>query len=292
MSPSASEALILGCGYVGTRLAHRLMAAGHPVLGVTSRIETATALSAASVSAIVGDLDRPDTLPELPTRDRDVHYLAPPPDHGDDDPRLGVFLERASRALPRRIVYVSTSGVYGDCQGAWVDETAPARPDTDRARRRYAAEQRLQAWSHATGVGVVILRVGGIYGPGRLPVERLRKGGFKVICPEEAPFSNRIHADDLAQALMLAAERGRPGEIYNAADGHPTSMTDYFYRVADHFGLPRPPCVPLAEAGQHLSSAMLSFIKESRRMRVEKIQSELGLRFLYPELALGLNKSS
>lgn len=279
-------ALIVGCGDVGRRLALRLLAAGERVIGVVRSSGSAARLKALGIPARVRDLDAPGE--PLPTKDVTVFYLAPPPEGGAGDPRLGRFLhECASHGLPRRLVYISTSGVYGDCGGALVDETRPPLPQSDRARRRLDAEERLRAWSAERGVPVVILRVPGIYGPGRIPIERLRNG-LVVVCPEEAPPSNRIHAEDLARVCIAAAERGRGGEVYNVADGEATSMTAYFYAIADHFGLPRPLCVPLAEAPERMSADMWSFLRESRRLDITKMRRELGVELLYPTLAAGL----
>jgi nucleoside-diphosphate-sugar epimerase len=147
------------------------------------------------------------------------------------------------------------------------------------------------AWSAKNGFPVVRLRVGGIYAPDRLPVARIRKG-LTVICPEEAPWSNRIHADDLARVCIAAAERGESGDIYNAADGHPTTMTDYFYQVADYLGLPRPDCVSLSEADRSLSPAMLSFVRESRRLDITRMRQRLKVQLSYPILNEGLVSDS
>jgi nucleoside-diphosphate-sugar epimerase len=269
-------------------LAARLSAQGQGATGMVRSAASARELEACRILPLIADLDHPDTLPDLPTPGAQIFYLAPPPEHGLDDPRLAVFLSRCEQKKPAHIVYVSTSGIYGDCQGAWVDETTPARPQTDRATRRHAAECLLRDWSTNHGTDVVILRVGGIYGPQRLPIDRLRRG-LTVICPEDAPYSNRIHVDDLAGALIAAAQRGRAGEAYNAADGNPTTMTDYFFQVADFAGLPRPSCVPLLQAEGHVSEAMLSYIRESRRLRIDKLKAELGLTFLYPKLSDGLH---
>lgn len=236
----------------------------------------------------MGDLDRPLSLAGLPVADAIVFYLAPPPDTGSGDPRMRTFLGTLRPdGPPARIVYISTSGVYGDRQGAWVSEDTPPAPTTDRARRRLDAETALLDWHRSSGVPVVILRVGGIYGPGRLPLERLRRGE-PVVREEEAPYTNRIHADDLAYVCILAAQRGRPGAIYNVSDGKPTTMTDYFKKVADKYGLPRPPQISLAEARTRLSPAMLSYIEESRRLDTRRLREELGVELRYSNLAAGL----
>jgi nucleoside-diphosphate-sugar epimerase len=150
-----------------------------------------------------------------------------------------------------------------------------------------AAEQVLEDWSQRTGVPVIILRVPGIYGPGRLPVERVRQG-VPVLIPEESPYSNRIHADDLAAACVAASRRGQSGRAYNISDGHPTTMTDYFWRIADLHGLPRPPAISLAEACSVLTPAMLSFLEESKRLINRRMLDELRVKLQYPDLAQGL----
>lgn len=276
--------LIVGCGDVGRRIARRLRARGAEVLALVRRPASAGRLRESGLEARAVDLDT--ALPALPTAGADVYYLAPPPAQGEGDPRLRGFLAQAAAAPPRRVVYVSTSGVYGDCRGAVVDESHPPHPQSPRARRRLDAERQLLAWSQ-NGGEAVILRVAGIYGPGRLPVERLRRG-LPVVCPEQAPPSNRIHAEDLARVCIAAAERGVPGGVYNVADGEGGSMTDYYYAVAERLGLPLPPCIPLAEAAEALGPGMWSFLRESRRLDVSRLRRELGVRLLYPTLAAGL----
>ena len=183
----------------------------------------------------VGDLDVADTLPALPTTSSVIFYFAPPPSLGTEDTRLRSFLNVIqSKALPRKIVYISTSGVYGDCKGEWVTEEREAKPRTDRARRRLAAENLLRDWERANSIPVVILRVSGIYGPGRLPLERLRRG-TPVLREEECGYSNRIHADDLASVCIAAAERGVG--IYNVSDGHPSTMTINGYDLSTRTGV-------------------------------------------------------
>ena len=189
--------------------------------------------------------------------------------------------------LPERVVYISTSGVYGDCGGAWIDEDWPLNPISERGKRRLAAELILRGWSDRTGIPVVILRVPGIYGPGRLPVERVRQG-VPVLFEADSPYSNRIHADDLALACCAAARRGHAGQAYNISDGHPTTMTDYFWRIADRYGLKRPPAISLAEARQVLSPNMLSFLEESKRLDNRRMLDKLQVTLQYPDLASGL----
>jgi nucleoside-diphosphate-sugar epimerase len=279
--------LIIGCGYIGRRVALHYRAQGGTVLGVTRSGERAQALTAEGIPAQALDLAN-DSLAGLPTEGARVFHFAPPPARGVEDlhtRRLAAAFARNGH--PRRVVYISTTGVYGDCAGAWVDESWPARPAVDRARRRWDAEQTLRRWSLESGGELVILRVAGIYGPDRLPLERIRQG-LPLVREEEAPWSNRVHADDLVAACAAAMERGADGAVYNVCDSNPSTMTDYFFRVADAAGLPRPPVIPLAEAAEALSPGMLSYMSESRRLSNRRLVEELGVRLRYPSLADGL----
>lgn len=183
------------------------------------------------------------------------------------------------------VVYISTSGVYGDCAGEWVDENRRPQPLTQRARRRLDAEQQLQAWAQRSGQRLAILRVPGIYGPGRLPVKRLQQGK-PVLHPDQAPFSNRIHSQDLAQVCLLALDKG--DGIYNVSDGSATSMSQYFLQCAEHLGLPQPPLINRTQAETQFSPALLSFYRESRRLNIDKARRELGFSPRYPDLNSGL----
>ena len=278
---------ILGCGYVGQRLARHYLAAGQPLVAVTRTAASCQALSAAGIPALARDL-AVEPLEDLHWAGEAVFHLAPPPAEGGED-RLTRHLVTAFRqgGHPRRLVYMSTTGVYGDCGGDWVDETRPPAPAVPRAWRRWDAEETLRAWSRESGAELVILRVAGIYGPDRLPLERLRQG-LPLAREEDSPWSNRLHVDDLVAACVAAMARGVPGAVYNACDGHPSTMTDYFLRVADLAGIPRPPLLPLAEAAGKLSSGMLSYLAESRRLSNRRLREELGLSLRYPDLTSGL----
>jgi nucleoside-diphosphate-sugar epimerase len=204
------------------------------------------------------------------------------------DPRMETFVSILdSSGPPTRVVLISTTGVYGDCRGEWVTEDRPPNPQADRAKRRLAAETMLRRWSEKSGVPIVILRVPGIYGRGYLPEERLR-AREPVLREEESPFSNRIHADDLARTCFIAGHHDRPGIIYNVSDGHPTTMTDFFYRVADLLGIPRPPAITLEQARRQLGEGMLSYLVESKRIDNRRMREELGVKLMYPDLAAGL----
>jgi nucleoside-diphosphate-sugar epimerase len=278
--------LIVGCGYVGRRVAALHRARGQPVSGIVRTAASAQTLEREGIAPICADLD--GTLAALPTRGAGAYYLAPPPEAGTTDPRLRAFLDALSRTgQPRRIVYIGTTGIYGDCRGDWVDESRPANPSVDRARRRWDAECRLRNWSDATGAELVVLRVAGIYGPGRLPLDRLRRA-LPMVAADEAPWTNRIHVDDLAAVCVAAMERAPTGAVYNVSDGHPGNMADYFNRVADRAGLPRPPVVRLADANGTLSEGLLSYLRESRRLDNGRMLRELGVTLQYPTLDDGL----
>ena len=207
-----------------------------------------------------------------------------------EDSRMRRLLASLCRAesLPQRFIYISTSGVYGDCAGERVDETRPVRPVTARARRRVDAERQLRRFGRHSGVCVSILRAPGIYAADRLPLERLQKG-TPVLQAEDDVFTNHIHADDLAMLTCAALRRGRPNRIYNAADDSHMKMGEYFDLVADSFGLPHPPRISRQEAGKAISPVQLSFMSESRRLDNRRIVEELRARLRYPRVADGIN---
>lgn len=281
-----SAVLIVGCGYVGERVARAEQEAGARVNALVRSAESVDRLAAHGIAGIRADLDDPASLAALPTAGAILYYFAPPPASGVSDTRLGNFLAAITRP-PKRIVLISTTGVYGDCRGEWVTEDRPPHPVADRARRRLDAEQRLRAWGQAHDIPVSVLRVPGIYGPGRLPVKRLQ-AGEPVLREAESPWSNRVHVDDLVRACLAAARAGQAGGVYNISDGHPSTMTDYFNRVADAVGLPRPPQITRAEAQTALSDGMRSYLAESKRLDNRRMRDELGIEPRYPDLVAGL----
>lgn len=276
--------LIIGCGYVGQRLAQ---VSDQQVEAYTRSVERANALSKSGVSAHSLDLDRESMAPGS-TAGEQIYYFAPPPPKGKTDTRMQRFIDAFPvSGQPQRIVYISTTGVYGDCHGDWVDENRPVNPMVDRAYRRWHAEQLLRGWQQATAGELVVLRVAGIYGPDKLPLERLRQG-VPMVAEQDAPWTNRIHVDDLVQVSIAAMERGGEGEIYNVSDGHPGNMTDYFNRVADRYDLPRPPVISLEQAQRELSPGLLSYLGESRRLDNRKLLRDLDINLKYPTLLDGL----
>jgi nucleoside-diphosphate-sugar epimerase len=280
--------LIVGCGYIGRRVAGLLQGRGAAVTGCVRSLDSAEQLRLSGMTGLRIDLDSADAPPRWAAGFREIFYFAPPPPAGEDDPRMRSFLQALDAARPpRRIVYISTSAVYGDCGGAWITETREPKPATARGQRRLDAERQLMAWCRSHGSQWVILRVPGIYGPGKLPLVRLRKG-LPVLREQDSPFTNRIHGDDLAAICVAAMHSEFPDTVYNVSDGHPSNMTDYFFRVAAAAGLPRPPVVTRAQAQQQLSAGMLSFLNDSRRMDNSKLLGELGVVLQYPDLDAGL----
>ena len=267
----------------------RLLIAGFGDIARRARPELERRFRVTPLSRRYGfDLNRPETL-SLPAADALLH-CAPPPGEGVTDSRtanLLAALEKA-RILPKRIVYVSTSGVYGDCGGERVDESRPVAPGTDRARRRVDAENQIKAWASDRAIeSVVILRAPGIYALDRLPLERLR-AGTPLLRPEDDVYTNHIHADDLGAIACRALEREAPSGVYNAADDTEMKMGDWLDLVARRFGLPRPTRVSRSEAETTIASSLLSFMQESRRLDNRKLKDVLGIRLRYPTVHQGL----
>ena len=294
----------MGCGDVGQRVARLLLTgpgAGRvQVLALTTSAASQAALRAQGIRPLRGNLDDAATLRRLSGLATHVLHLAPPPgdgaggDGGRRDPRT-VALARALRlrSLPQALVYASTTGVYGDCQGAQVAETRPVAPATPRAQRRVNAERAVRHLGRA-GVRASVLRIPGIYAPDReggTPAARLRRG-TPVLAAADDVFTNHIHADDLARACWAALWHGQPQRIYNACDATQLKMGDYFDLAADLYGLPRPPRVSRSEAAEQLPPVLLSFMSESRRLDNRRMLYELGVRLRYPTVAQGLCEST
>jgi nucleoside-diphosphate-sugar epimerase len=282
--------LIVGCGYTGLRLARRL----RPRLQVCATARSASAaasLAAAGISVVRADLDvplAPGSLAQVADGTA-IAYLSPPPDTGATDPRLANFLAALGPARPSVLLYMSTTGVYGDTRGETVTEDSPLAPSNDRSRRRVAAEDAARTWCDARGVRCVVLRVPGIYGPGRLPLDRLQRGE-PALRPEDAGPGNRIHVDDLVTACVAALERPVSG-AFNVTDGNPATTTEFLQRTAAVAGLPAPPLVALAEAHGRISAGMLAFLQESRTVDNRRMREELGVEPRYAHLDAGIAAS-
>jgi nucleoside-diphosphate-sugar epimerase len=273
--------LIVGCGDVGMRLLP-LVCARFRVFVVTSSAHRCAELRAAGAIPVVADLDHPAGLRRLANLAPTVIHLAPPQPDGVVDRRTRHLV--AILPAGANVVYVSTTGVYGDCKGQLIDETRTVAPHNARAWRRVDAERVLRAWARRTKSRLAIVRAPGIYARERLPLVRL-EGGTPALSAQDDVYTNHIHADDLANIVALALFRGLPGRVYNAVDDTRMKMGDYFDAVADAFGLERPPRVARAKLAAEVSPIKLSFMAESRRMRNERIKRELGVRLRYPDAA-------
>lgn len=253
------------------------------IYGLTRRADEVPKLRAHGIVPFVADLDDFATLRRLATAPFAVLHCAPPPSDGRDDPRTQRLLAALTRAriIPQRFVYISTSGVYGDCAGARVAETRTRRAQTPRAKRRMAAEDRLRQWAARHGVRLALLRAPGIYAESRLPLERI-KHATPVLAADDDVFINHIHADDLARAAVAAIFHGRPNRAYNVTDDAEMKMGGWFDTVADAFHLPRPPRVTWEEAEQRIAPLLLSFMSESRRLTNTRMKRELRVRLGYP----------
>lgn len=274
-----SDALwIVGAGYTGGRLRER--AEGDP------RFTEVRAWRSA-------DWNLDESRPPPSGHPTCVVYLVPPRNTGEHDPRLGQALDALLQPGHhlRRWVQVSTTGVYGDAAGATVDEDTPPAPATPRARRRLAGEQLLRERCAVAGVEWVILRVPGIYGPGRLPLERLRRGDPLPASASRRP-GNRIHVDDLVTALLLAASHpAAANTVFNVGDGDPTSQVEFQHRVAELAGLPPPPLLPDNDAAAVLSAEAWSFLAESRRVDTRRLRERLGFMPRYGDCVAGIRAS-
>jgi nucleoside-diphosphate-sugar epimerase len=276
--------LIVGCGDIGLRVL-RLLGRRWRVLALTSSPARVPALRAAGAVPLIGDLDDAATLGRLAALADAVLHLAPPPGAGGSDTRTRNLLCALARSRRmQRIVYASTSGVYGDAGGARFDETRAVDPGTDRARRRVDAELRVRHHGRAFGVRASILRVPGIYAldrDGGDPRERVRRG-TPLLRPEDDIFSNHIHADDLARACIAALFRAAPQRVYHVCDDSEMKMGEHFDAVADAFGMSRAPRIARAQAAQMLSPMQMSFLAESRRLVNRRLLEELRLHLRYP----------
>lgn len=281
--------LVVGFGDIAQRMVP-LLAGRWRVYALARDPRRFPLLRALGVTPVRGDLDRPETLAPLAGLAHDVAHLAPPPERGARDTRTAHLIAALAKggSLPQHFVYISTSGVYGDCGGALVAETRPARPQTERARRRADAERQLRVWGRRSGVRVSILRVPGIYAADRLPLARLRYG-TPALNADEDVYVNHVHAEDLARIVVAALQRGAPGRMYNAADDAPIRMGDYFDLVAERFGLPRPPRVSRAAASRLIAPNLRSFMSESRRLVNRRLKQELRVRLRFPTVREGIH---
>ncbi|TXT23238.1 MAG: NAD-dependent epimerase/dehydratase [Gallionellaceae bacterium] len=273
--------LIVGCGDIALRAAP-LLNKHHRLFGLARNRARHDVLRQAGITPIPGDLDDARSLHRLTGLAHIVLHFAPPPGTGSLDTRTRNLLAALSHgAPPRHLIYISTSGVYGDCAGAVVEETRPLNPQTPRAKLRADAECQIRDWAARNGASACILRVPGIYASDRLPLERLRAGTV-AIAHEEDSYTNHIHADDLARIVLAALRHAKPNRAYHTSDNSNLKMGEYFDAVAEAFGLPRPPRLPRTEVQRAVSPALWSFMNESRRMTNARMKKELKIALRYP----------
>lgn len=285
--------LMVGCGDIALRAAP-LLQKHYRILGLCRRLDSFNRLRSHGIIPIYGNLDCPKSLGKLAGIAQLVVHLAPPPNQGLHDRRTVHLLSALSKRtqahvaiLPQRLIYISTSGVYGDCDGALIDEARPVRPENDRAIRRVDAERQIRDWGKRNRISVSILRVPGIYAANRLPLTRLREGHATLLDTEDS-YTNHIHADDLARIICAALRYAKPCRIYHTNDDSHLKMGEYFDLVADHFDFPHPPRITRNEAKERISPGMFSFMKESRRLNNSRMKKELHVRLLYPTVLEGI----
>ena len=282
--------LIVGCGDVGLRVAGLLKASSR-LMALTSSSQRVQTLQHSDITPMLGDLDKPQTLRRLAGVATHVVHMAPPPLEGHTDPRTrALVLALRLRSLPSAVVYGSTTGVYGDCQGEWIDETRRLQPQTARAQRRVDAQDWVNFLGKSGFPRTQVLRIPGIYAmdrEGGTPRERLLRG-TPVLQAQEDVYTNHIHADDLARATVLAMWRGKPLRPMNVCDQANMKMGDYMDSVAAMWGLAKPPRISREQANLQLSPMVMSFLNESRRIRADRMTQELRLRLKYPTVMDGL----
>jgi nucleoside-diphosphate-sugar epimerase len=285
------KVFISGCGYIGERVAQLCLEAGSSVTCMVRSPEHAATLENAGFTAVAGSLDDASVNPVLNLSSCCMYYFIPPPGGGIVDSRARTFIDVMSASeKPAKIIYMSATSVYSEVDGGVVTENSPAEPTSAMGKRRQDAEQAFRKYGEINGVAVVILRVSGIYGPGRLPLMQISQGQ-PLLREEESGPSNRIHADDLARICLVAAEKGRRGEIFNVSDGNPSSMTTYFNACAEAMGMPRQPQVTREEARQVMSPLMFSYVNESRIIDNQNMLERLQIKLRYPTIDEGLPAS-
>lgn len=275
----AGHLLSLGHGYCARALARRLIAQGWRVSGTTRSLDTAERLRAEGVEPVLWPAD---LAPHLAAATHILIGAAPGP---QGDPFLAAAGDDLAKARAGWIGYLSSTGVYGDHAGAWVDETTPPNAPEGHRDRRLMAERDWQALAAGDGLPLHIFRLAGIYGPGRGPFEKVRDGTARRIVKPGQVFS-RIHVEDIAAVLMASMARPDPGAVYNVCDDLPAPPQDVIEGAARLLGLPVPPAIPFGEAD--LSPMARAFYMDNRRVRNDRIKRELGVELAYPTWREGL----
>ncbi len=284
------RSVILGCGDIGRRLV-KVLESSADLTHLHAYVNSDVSLQAAAELGVDGQvIDLDDLQHDLVRCDQArLYYTVAPQKKGQTDERSRAVLNQFTRASirPAKVVLISTTGVYGDCAGGWVDETAPARPQTERGKRRLDSELQWLNWGHINAIDVVVLRVPGIYAFSRIPRARLEKR-TPVVRASECGFTNRIHADDLARVCEISMRHAAGGELFNVTDGTPGKITEYLQAAANVVGLPPLPEISMRQAKSELSEGMLSYLGESRKISNRKMLSELGVELLHTDFKDGL----
>jgi len=289
---------IIGCGYIGKIIAGKLKDKNISAECFVNSDASMSRCASMGFRATKFDLDKKITGLKKTTiasfENSVMAYLVPPPFKGKTDSRMQNFITLLSALShpPEKILLISTTGVYGNCNGEWIDEQRQANPQVDRARRRLNAEIQLKKYCAASQVQLIIFRVPGIYAADKLPLKRINSGE-PIVNAQDSGFTNRIHAQDLAgfcvEALLEdVMEENISSEVFNCCDGQPSTMNDYFMKVADAMNLSRPQEISLQQAQQQLSAGMLSYLAESKRISNKKLLHYFKTEFKYPNLTAGL----
>ena len=289
--------VILGCGDVGRRIIAQLTSSpvsladsisDSSILACTRSAQARQNNALLGVQSIELDIDKAHALP-AEIQGSDLYYLIPPPKQGTIDTRSRRVIELLSEQglAPKKIVLISTTGVYGDCRGEWVTEKSTTSPQTERGQRRLDSERQWLAWCEDYNVAINVLRVPGIYAFSRIPRQRL-ENKTPVVRAQESGYSNRIHADDLAMVAISAMHEPIAGEVFNVTDGSPGKISEYLQAACVVLGLPPLAEISMREAQAELSSGMLSYLSESRKISNQKMLSTLKVTLAYPDFRIGL----
>jgi len=281
-----------GSGDVGRRIVKYLIEAGLESNNIAAFVNSESSQLKANelgISAHIIDLD--DLSDDLKNCNRtQLYYTVAPQKSGHEDLRTANVIKQfeMNQVLPEKVILISTTGVYGDCGGDWVDEQSDTKPQTDRGKRRLSSEQQWLQWGSRHSVPVSVLRAPGIYAHSRIPKARIAKR-IPVVAEDECGYTNRIHADDLARACILAMRKAPHQQIYNATDGSPGKITQYLQAAAQVLGIPPLPEISMQQAQQELSQGMLSYLQESRKISNRKLIDELGFELRHPDFRKGLH---
>ena len=280
--------LLVGCGDIALRVADKLKKK-YLLFGLIRSLKHLKDLRSRGIVPVIGDLDNLNSLKKISGISDDILHFAPPSPLGLIDRRTINLLHtiKSSGILPQRLIYISTSGVYGDAKGKWVSETDSPNPSTDRGIRRLNAENLIRKFGRDSGVSVSVLRVPGIYSKDRLPLTRL-KTKMPLIRDEDDSFSNHVHVADLVRIVIAALRKGKSGRIYNVCDNSTLKVGDYFDIIAKGYGFEKPRRLKWQDAKIEIPPSIFSFMRESRRINNARLKSELIENFYYSSVSDGI----